>query len=374
MSRPSLALVESKLVSADLAVEFELLGWDVERLAADSIGLDVFRTFAKERSPRFLISINHSPELAWLSTTAGIPYVSWTVDPLPLERLRVLEGTDPSLVRVFLHRSRQVPFFQAMGFPFVEWLPLAAPRRRFEQSRIAVPERLPPSFVGSSLRDEASLFEQALVRWGLAGDDARALRDALDAFAAIGLDDSSWEGFHPSGRNLPPRLVELAAEPPALVAESVNAWVAASFRRTRVAALAALGVAVHGDDGWAGFVGSAWKGALPDGVPLTRVYAASVASVDVPRIHQRDIATLRAFDVAASGGCLVAEPSDDLVRLFEPGVEFLPYRNGDELRDVLERLATDSGVASGIGRRASGRARSEHALEARARRILSSIP
>lgn len=373
MSLPLLALVEAKLVGTDLALEFERLGWEVERLRAGDIGVDSFRDFVRTRHPRFLLSINHSPELAWLASREGVPYASWTVDPLPLDRLRILEGTRFDLVRIFLHRSSQVPLFLAQGFPYVEWLSLAAPRRRFEQASASFAGRTSPSFVGSSLRDEIFLFEDALARWGIGGADASALREAVDAFAPIGLDDVSFTGFPAGGDGLPARLMELSDEPAPAVAEAVNARIAATFRRLRVRDLAQRGVVVHGDEGWTEIVGSAWKSALPDGVPLTRIYATSLANVDVPRLHQRDIATLRAFDVAASGGCLVAEPSVDLVRLFEPGVEFVPYRDGRELDEVLERLERDRGWSAEVGRKAAQRARVDHVLESRARRILTSF-
>ncbi|MEK7255824.1 MAG: hypothetical protein AAB316_13825, partial [Bacteroidota bacterium] len=38
---------------------------------------------------------------------------------------------------------------------------------------------------------------------------------------------------------------------------------------------------------------------------MTRVYRDAAMNVDVPRLHQREIATLRAFDVMASGGLLL---------------------------------------------------------------------
>jgi hypothetical protein len=319
------------------------------------------------------MSVNHSPELAWLCGAEGIPYVSWTVDPLSLDRLVVLEGTDSDRVRIFLHRSSQVPLFHAMGFPHVEWLPLAAPRRRFEQAPATLSRTLPPSFVGSSLRDELSLFEQALSRWGIFGTDAANMREAFDDFASVGLDDATYTGFPPSGEGLPANLLERLGESAPMVAEAVNARIAAVFRRRRVSEIARNGVDVHGDDGWAELVGARWKGALPDGQPLTRVYAESVASIDVPRLHQRHIATLRALDVAASGGCLVAEPSSDLVRLLEPGTEFVAYRDGNELLAAIERLRGDVSLSLLIGRRAAARARAEHTLESRATRILEAI-
>lgn len=367
------ALVDAKLVASDLALEFELLGWEVDRLRPGSIGIDSFREHVRARRPRFLMSINHSPELAWLCGSERVPYVSWTVDPLPLDRLMVLDGTDFDHVRIFLHRSSQLPLFRAMGFPHVEWLPLAAPRRRFEQAPSAPTRTLPPSFVGSSLRDELSLFEQALSRWGIFGTDAANMRVAFDDFAAVGLEDSTYDGFPASGEGLPAELLERLGEAAPVVAEAANARIAAVFRRRRVEAIAGHGVDVHGDDGWAELVGGSWKGALPDGLPLTRVYAESAANIDVPRLHQRDIATLRALDVAASGGCLLAEPSPDLARLLDPGTEFVPYRDGEELLAAIERLRSDAAHSLDVGRRAAARARAEHALASRAKRILDAL-
>lgn len=373
MSRPLLGLVEANLVAPDLALEFACLGWDVRRLAPASLGMDAFHDFVRFEKPRAVVSINHSPELAWLCSREDVVYASWTVDPLPLERLRVIDGTRQDLVRVFLHRSSQVPLFGALGFASVEWLPLAAPRRRFEQSESVIDHALPPSFAGSSLLDEHGVLEQALVRWGVVGRDAETLRDAFDEFALAALDDPAFAGFPPGGQGIPARLLEIAGEPAPLVAEAVNARMAAAFRRSRVRDLAGLGCVVHGDGGWSEIVGGAWKGALADGVPLTRLYAGSLANVDVPRLHQRDIATLRAFDVAASGGCLLAEPSADLVRLLEPGVHFLPYVDGASLREALGRLRREPALSSGIGREARRHALERHRLEERAERILRSL-
>ena len=374
MSRGVLALVESRLVGADLVSELERMDWEVDRLPPEAIGIESFRDYARSRAPSALVSINHSPELAWLATREGSTrYVSWTVDPLPVERLGILDGTRVDDVRIFLHRSSQVPLFRALGFPHVQWLPLAAPRRRFGQAPGILERRLPVAFVGSSLADEIALFEQALARWGLSGAEAEPLRAAVDGIALAALDDFAFQGFSPAGGDVPAPLLQLSREAPARVAEALNARISATFRAGRVGALAATGASVHGDARWKDVVGEAWKGALPDGLPLTSVYAGSLANVDVPRVHQRDIATLRAFDVAASGGCLVAEPSTDLVALLEPEREFLPYRDGSELAAVLARLAADPALSTEIGARARSRAEAEHTLESRALRIAESL-
>lgn len=369
----TLVLVQAPLVSRDLAFELDRIGWTVVGVQPSDLDLGTIERLANDLSPCAFLGINHSPELAWAVTRAGIRYISWTVDPLPLERLLVFEGTVVDLVSVFLHRSSQVDMFRAMGFPRVEWLPLAAPAHRFLDGQAGFPGDLPPSFVGSSLLDELALYRDATTAWGWSDDLARVVESTLEPLVDLALSEVSFAGFRPDGGDLPGSLRSLVAAAPEVVAQAMNAWLSAQVRRRRVAGADMGGVAVHGDGGWTDLVGDRWKGPLADGQEMTTVYRRSLASLDVPRIHQRDIATLRAFDVAAAGGCLVAEPSHDLCRVFDVGVEFLPYRTGRELSDTIARLREDPRLARAVGDAARRRAESDHRLSSRADRLLEGI-
>jgi len=367
-------LVHSRLVSRDLAREFALAGREVVEVQPAALSLDSIRALVARHRPGAVVGINHSPELAWVVSREGVPYVSWTVDPLSLDRLRVLEGTRTDLVVPFLHRSSQVPLFRAMGFERAVWLPLAAPRHRFEGLPGVPRGTRAASFVGSSLLDEAGLFEDALGRWAMAPHEAGILRGSLEPLVDLALERADFGGLPPGGQGLPESLLSVAGESAPLVAEAVNAWISARFRQRRVGDAAREHLLdVFGDGGWELLASGRWRGALPDGRELSEVYATSLANLDVPRLHQRDIATLRAFDVAACGGCLLAEPSADLCRVLEPGVEFLPYRDAADLRSSLERLAAEPERGRVVGEAARIRAAAEHRLEERAGRILSAL-
>lgn len=255
----------------------------------------------------------------------------------------------------------------------VEWLPLAAPAHRFETPVPLAGGNLPASFVGSSLLDEIALHREATAKWGWTADLARLVESTLEPLVDLALADASFAGFRPDGRDLPGNLRALAPVEAPEIAEAVNAWLSARMRRRRLAEPGLADVVVHGDGGWQEIVGERWKGPLANGDAMTSVYARSLANVDVPRIHQRDIATLRAFDVAASGGCLVAEPSADLCRVFEEGREFLAYRTGPELEAILRELEAHPRLAMEIGANARRRADRDHRLERRARRILGEL-
>jgi hypothetical protein len=366
-------LVHAPLVSRDLSWELERLGWTLVGVRPAELGLETIARLVHDHAPAAFLGINHSPELAWAVTRTGVRYISWTVDPLPLDRMRILEGTAIDLVSVFLHRSSQVETFRALGFSQVEWLPLAAPAHRFDVIPPARPDRLPPSFVGSSLLDEIALYQEAAARWGWTSDLAGTVENTLEPLVDIALADCSFAGFRPDGSDLPRSLLSIAPSPPDLVAEALNAWLSARVRRRRIGEIGLDDLVVHGDGGWKEVVGERWKGPLADGQDMTRVYAASMANLDVPRIHQRDIATLRAFDVAASGGCLVAEPSRDLCLVFEEGREFLAYRNGQELRSLLSQLRQEPERATSVGTAARRRAEVDHRLALRAARLVAPL-
>lgn len=369
----TLVLVHAPLVSRDLEGELRGLGWNVVSVHPPDLDLATIRRLSQDLAPAAFLGINHSPELAWAVTRSGVRYVSWTVDPLTLDRMRVLEGTEVGLVSVFLHRSSQVRTFQAMGFPHVEWLPLAAPAHRFEVSWQRPLEALPPSFVGSSLLDEIELYREAAATWGWSQELSLVVESTLEPLVDLALGDVGFAGFHPGGQDLPRNLVAIAPVAPEEIAQALNAWLSARVRRRRLAGPGLEAVVVHGDGGWTEVVGQRWKGPLADGTDMTSVYAGSLANLDIPRIHQRDIATLRAFDVAAAGGCLVAEPSFDLCRVFEEGREFLAYRNGRELVELLERLRDQPDFGPEVGAAASRRARAEHRLAHRAIRLVEAL-
>ena len=369
-----MVLVHAPLVSQDLGFELGRAGWKVVGVQPEDLDLGAIARLVDEHRPAAFLGINHSPELAWAVTRAGVRYHSWTVDPLPVERLQVIDGTLPDLVSVFLHRSSQVARFEAMGFPRVEWLPLAAPDHRFNADCVDPLEILPPSFVGSSLLDELDLFQRSTMEWGWSEDLSQEVQRRLEPLVDLALADADFPGFRPDGSDLPGNLLALAPCPPERAAQAWNAWLSARTRRRRVCGIEAESLVVYGDGGWVDLVGERWKGPLANGRAMTRIYAASVANLDVPRIHQRDIATLRAFDVAAAGGCLLAEPSADLCRVLEAGREFLAYRDGAELDAHLRDLERHPDLGRTVGAQARTRALSDHRLQQRAEKLVETLP
>ena len=364
-----LLLVSNPLLGKDIEASLLALGRAPRVLEPSQVRLSELED-ARRRGCRALVSVNRSPELAMACREAGLRYLSWTIDPLSRMRWNLVPGADEIL---FVHRRALIPPLLAMGHPRVEWLPLSAPARRWDDPRPSLGTS-DPSFVGSSLLDERDYFLQRLSAWGLeaAGD---ALVGFLDAVAEVAEQDLSDRGFLVRPERVPEALVA-AAEGRADrsdLAEALDAGLAWRFRGRVVGRLADLGCVVHGDDGWKDVRGGRWLGPLRNGREMTAHYAGAALNIDVPRLHQREIATLRAFDVLACGGVLCLEAGTELDDIFRPGEHFLEWRSTAERDEMVRSVRAGRGRDLDRMGEAAREAAWEHRLEVRVARILSEV-
>jgi spore maturation protein CgeB len=369
-------LVDYPLFAHDFAAWLGLRGYQVEWLVPQALNVEMFGKVCRVLAPLFVASINFSPELALLCTMAKTPYLSWTVDPLGAERFRLYPGTDPALALAFAHRRETVERLRAIGFGDAEYLPLAASGRR--QALPDDPEleryRTPISFVGSSLAQEGQALAQGLVSHDIEPELVGAFAELVESLLEQHEGDVAYAGLAPDCSALPGVL--LARLPAGLdlgkLAELVNGALSHRLRVRRVEALAPLGISVYGDTGWQGRA-AGYVGIADHGDELTRIYNASLLNLDVPRIYQRDIATMRVFDIMACGGVVLSEPSPDLLELFTDGSELVCYSSARELSEKSARLLAFEQERASIGRAAYAAVRREHLLEHRFERLAAGL-
>jgi spore maturation protein CgeB len=101
------------------------------------------------------------------------------------------------------------------------------------------------------------------------------------------------------------------------------------------------------------------------------VYAGSTLSLN-PHHPMNDIVGVntRAFELAAAGGCQVADFKEDLATLFKPGEEVLVYRDLGELGRLLDHYLARPEEARAVGDNAQRRALAEHTLQHRVEEML----
>jgi spore maturation protein CgeB len=147
---------------------------------------------------------------------------------------------------------------------------------------------------------------------------------------------------------------------------------AAEKRLAYVARLGRFGARVWGDEGWRAIAdGAVYEGPAGHGLELTKIYCASQINVDVGRLYQSDIVTMRVFDVLACGGFVLAERSSALGELFEIGVEVECYATADELEAKVAHYLANPGAAHAIAQRGRAAVLQRHTIAARVARMLA---
>jgi spore maturation protein CgeB len=169
-------------------------------------------------------------------------------------------------------------------------------------------------------------------------------------------------------RAAPRRMDELAR----LLAELA----AADKRAAAVARLVPHGIAVWGDEGWRtspAIAAAAYRGPAGHVVELTKIYNAALINLDVGRLYQDDIVTMRVFDVLACGGFVLAEYSAALGELFDVGSEIDCYRTLDEMEAKVVHYLGHPEAAWAIAARGRQAVLARHTISQRVRTMIASL-
>jgi spore maturation protein CgeB len=342
--------------------------------------------------PQLMVSINYRHGLSEISSTLGIPLLVWEIDP-SIERLAAQRTSHP-YTYIYTYRKCNVARFREAGFEHVEYLPLAANPRRRHPMNLSDEEitnyGADVSFAGSSMADQAEVLRQlyaqitqgrhfsansrSMIRdysylWELAQEKQRQNPDHYVVEEVFGehLAKDSW--VTADGKQ---RLVDLTV---------CAAETSASLRRAQaLTALSHLGngsrVRVWGDDGWRKLLPETIQYSGPVGhfFELTTVYNASRINLDINRIYQRDIATMRVFDVLACRGFLLADRSADLGELFALNSEVIAYRSISELPSLVRHFLAHPHECEQIAMAGYERVLRDHTIQSRVECMLNNLP
>lgn len=386
-------LAASGLFADDVADElrnrgYAVLPWETTRHAREELVLA-----ARASGARFVVAVNYNHGLAEMCRELGLDLVCWEVDPA-MDRITITEagstlsfGDDAGWMapcarfHLFSHRAANVSSYQGVGFHLVEYLPLATnPERRFP---VEVPEdspyRVPVSFVGSSMLASATeachQFVEAFLQWRpkAPSDLPEKVWEAVLQLQRAemtryripeGLDVScpGWRAFASQQRN---------PDPAVFAGEGA----AAEKRLNLVASLAPYGVQVWGDEGWqcVEAEGARYRGPAGHTHELNLIYSGSTINVDINRIYQPDIVTMRVFDVLACGGFLLTEWSPALKDLFEVGREVETWATQAELEEKIAYYLAHPEEARAIAERGRARVLRDHTVAQRVERMLGSL-
>jgi len=368
----------------DLARALERSGYGVYTADTEGLCAEELRLLVRRGGAEVLAAINYQHYLAEFCQAEGITLVCWEIDP-SLEVPQPPEGpTDRAFL--FSYREANATLYREAGFEHVEYLPLAADvqRRRPEDTGPEVRRRFaePVTFVGASMVEEAGTYEAEFTRLYLeyAGggqDAATECARRLELIKAGQREDFSCYVVGDLLREQFADFVEhMAASQPYLDLEMMVAQASAAQKRLAyVSALAPLGIKVWGDAGWklAEQAGVTYAGRMAHHHDeLGHIYQHSTINLDVGRVYQSDIVTMRVFDTIACGGFLLTEHSDALAALLEPGVEVATYRTEEELLRKARYYLENPEEAAEVARRGREAVVARHNMNDRFQHIFRS--
>ena len=334
------------------------------------LSLEELEHTARSSGARLLMAINYTHGLAEFCAANGLRMICWEVDPAT-DELRPLE-CDPSEAHVFTYRRAHVQTFRAAGFEKVAYQPLAADvlaRRPWSPEPGDRAEYAAPvSFVGASMveRGRELLGELVSAAEGLGLFDCRTRLDAV--LAAQRERAHSWMLPELLKEYLPDLLAALDEHGAGSLAQVALAEVAAAEKRLgHVSALAPLGIQVWGDSGWEALVahGVRWRGGAGHRDELGRIYSCSDVNLDVGRLYQDDIVTMRVFDVLACGGFCLTQRNPEVEALFDVGAELDVYSTREELVQKTSAWLADPQRRREVALRGLEAVRERHALDLR---------
>jgi len=357
---------------------YGVLPLELLRVSKEEVDYSVSRA-----APELVVGINYVKGIEGLAVRQKVPVACWEIDPTTD---RILPPTDDtSDFHLFTYREAQVELFEAAGFQHVTYLPLAADVSRRKPRALTGDDReryaVAVAHVGSSMDAQARRFEraylQAYTAWGGGTPQAQAegRRIMESILATQALDPCNYTIDQLMAEQLGEFMADMNARRPEL---NVTYWLAEMAARDKrlemMRRLAPHGAHVWGDPGWQTLErdGVVVRGRANHGLELNNIYSSAQIQIDIGRIYQSDIVTMRVFDVLACGGFLLAEWSPALERAFDVGEEIEAWRTPQELEEKVAHYLAHPLEREAIAQAGLHAVRDRHRMRQRVHDIVTS--
>jgi spore maturation protein CgeB len=346
--KKNILFLEYQLILQDVVEVLQNRGHRLHGMHPRSITVKHFIQTCRKHQIDWVFAINFSPEIAFLCGKIGIPYVSWTIDPLSLNRYRIIDETIHELCVCFAHDILTVQKFRDLGFPAQHML-LAAPdlrRQPISQKDLKSKYLCDASFVGSSMINEVVELENYLhsLEKDLIVTRKKTKRDVLKWIKTMTLQhvtDPKYHGLKSLGgwSFVPKELqdLEISERQRQDILFHIDGSLAALHRQQAIYSLrkSSFELRVWGDKHWCK-IHPNYQHRAEHNQELTHIYCASGINIDIPRLYQRNTINMRVFDVLAAGGFVLTEKSDALQNVFTEGQHVGLYTSQKELEDKLQ--------------------------------------
>ena len=342
--------------------------WDVESVSHDEV---VYGALCAK--PTLCVSINYRYGLAEIVERISSKLLVWEIDP-SMDQIRPL-ATESSCSFVYTWRRAHIDAFQRAGFKNVRYLPLATDINRCFPAKGTPLERekygASISFVGASLVDQGrhyrDVFLSSYEQWSQRKDGQERLLSLMQE------QSEDWSQFLVPDllRKWFPEFSKAMEGAQVSLSSLLGEWTASRKRNAYVTALESKSIDVWGDRRWGSIPN--YRGQAGHLREVVHIYRHSTINVDINRIYQPDIVTMRVFDVIASGGFILTEYTPALDEIFDVGVEIATYRTMEELVEKVDYYLAHPQERQEVIAAGLSRVLRDHTMRLRIETMLSTV-
>ena len=387
MSTQNIIFLEYSLILKDVVEVLQGYGHNLYGLHPRSITVTSFVKTCMQYDADWVFGINFSPEIAYLCSQVGIPYVSWTIDPISSERYKLIEGTNAKMCICFAHDMRTVAKFRDLGID-AQHMFLAAPgirRKPITDKKLLQHYSCDASFVGNSMIDEIIALERhiksleplllnkkqqkkviiTIMKW---------LKNTTIQFS----NSSDYQGLDTMGEwsSVPTELqnLDLNLSQKRKLLFLINGSLAALHRQNVIYKTQNSSCKIHvwGDEHWSK-VHPNYQCKAKHNDELTKIYCASGLNIDIPRLYQRNTVNMRVFDAMTVGGAVLSERNDAIIELFEEDHDIILYTSPDEIEDKIKWWSTHPEEKKKLALKGMKKVRENHLISHRVNRMLQCL-
>lgn len=372
------ALIGSGLLFVDdvadtlRSMEYSVFTLDYSLLSVEEID-NIFENY----KPNLVFCINYVHGISECCERYNTLFFCWEIDP-SIDSVKY-NGSSSKNSYIFTYRKKNLDLFFNAGFINTVYLPLASnPQKRFppilnDEEKEKYSSRV--SFVGESMASQAQvLFKKFLSLCDAFGLDlqtctARAnniLQEQRKDFSDFSVADLIQDEF-PELYADPNKLQSFNLNPVMLLGEMA----AAEKRLYYMKALESYAINLWGDSDWQKIVGNGaiYRGKAGHHSEINKIYSTSLINIDINRIYQKDIVTMRVFDVLACGGFVLTEYTDTLNELFKIGDELDTFDSIEEMKDKVEYYLNNPSLIHQIAQKGRERVLKDHTIYQRVQKM-----
>jgi len=365
----------------DCAVTLYDQGWDVFEIDPDILSTQMTHYLLDVLNPDLLFQINLLYEIEQFSQKRVV--VEWEIDPIA-SPIPPVESSEDRNLFVFTQNPEHIAKYQEMGYSHFEYLSLCANPHKFFPNRLNSDSQkrfgCDVSFGGSLMLETQQTLLTVL----------------LDTLSTLSREENkTWENIHawitklisnpPVGSKNLQLIEELenllkASELPEavkinesylVVTAPVAEFLAYLWRKQVVSAIVPFGIHIWGKEEWKNEFAQNYRGKADHYLDLPKIYIASKINLDISRINQPNIVTMRVFDVLACGGFVLADRNETLLELFKEDWDIVCFDTPEEAVDKINYYLNHENDRLTIAQRGYDNVVNSHTFEHRINHILN---